>query len=102
MNILSLQAAFVGFGEVNIPREMIEEAEIQVVALGDGTFVGLPSEIFTEFGLQINAQSPFGQTFVIEVAGGWHGYIATVEAFAHAGYEPRRGYTNRLVPEAGD
>ena len=65
-------------------------------------FVGLPWEIFTEFGLQINAQSPFDQTFVIELANGWHGYIPTVEAFAHGGYEPRLGYTSRLVPEAGD
>ena len=83
-------------------RQLIEEVEIQVIAVGDVAFVGLPGEIFTEFGLQIKAQSPFEQTFVIELANGWHGYIPTVEAFAHGGYEPRLGYASRLVPEAGD
>jgi hypothetical protein len=65
-------------------------------------FVGYPGEIFTEFGLQTKAKSPFSETFVVELANGWHGYIATQEAFQHGGYETRFGYTSRLVPEAGD
>jgi neutral ceramidase len=83
-------------------RELIEEVEIQVIAVGEVAFVGLPGEMFTEYGLLIKAQSPFAQTIVVELANGWHGYIPTVEAFAHGGYEPRLGYTSRLVPEAGD
>jgi neutral ceramidase len=83
-------------------RELIEQVEIQVIAVGDVAFVGLPGEIFTEYGLQIKAHSPFAQTFVVELANGWHGYIPTVEAFAHGGYETRLGYTSRLVPESGD
>jgi neutral ceramidase len=83
-------------------RELIEAVEVQAFLLGDVALVGLPSEIFTEFGLKIKAESPFPETFVAELVNGWHGYIPTQEAFQHGGYETRLGYTSRLVPEAGD
>jgi len=83
-------------------RELIEDVEIQVIAVGDVAFVGYPAEYFTEFGLRTKAESPFPETFVVELADGWHGYVPTREAFAHGGYEARLGYTSRLVPEAGE
>jgi hypothetical protein len=83
-------------------RQPEEAVEIQVIRLGDCAFVGLPSEVFTEFGLQIKAESPFEETFIVELANGWHGYIPTRTAFEHGGYETRLGYTSRLVPEAGE
>ena len=83
-------------------RELTEDVEIQVIAVGDVAFVGYPAEYFTEFGLRTKAGSPFGRTFVAELANGWHGYVPTAEAFAHGGYEPRLGYQSRLVPEVGD
>jgi hypothetical protein len=83
-------------------RELVEDVEIQVIAVGDVALVGYPAEYFTEFGLRTKAESPFPTTFVVELANGWHGYVPTVEAFAHGGYEPRLGYQSRLVPEAGD
>ena len=83
-------------------RELIEEVEIQVISVGDVAFVGYPAEYFTEFGLKTKMNSPFANTFVVELANGWHGYVPTVEAFDHGGYEPRLGYQSRLVPEAGD
>jgi len=83
-------------------RELIEDVEIQVIAVGDVAFVGYPAEYFTEFGLKTKAESPFAQTFVVQLANGWHGYVPTREAFAHGGYETRFAYQSRLVPEAGD
>jgi len=83
-------------------RELVEKVEVQAIAVGDVAFVGFPAEYFTEFGLRTKAESPFGTTFVIELANGWHGYVPTIEAFAHGGYEARLGYQSRLVPEAGD
>ncbi len=83
-------------------RELVEDVEVQAITLGDVVFVGYPGEIFTEFGLQTKAKSPFSETFVVELANGWHGYIPTQQAFQHGGYETRFGYTSRLVPEAGD
>jgi len=83
-------------------RELVEDVEIQAIVVGDVALVGYPAEYFTEFGLRTKAESPFPETFVVELANGWHGYVPTEEAFAHGGYEPRLGYQSRLVPEAGD
>jgi hypothetical protein len=49
---------------------------VHVLQLGDIVFVGLPGEIFSEIGLKIKALSPFAHTVVVELADGWHGYIA--------------------------
>lgn len=83
-------------------RELVEDVEVQVIAVGDIAFVGYPAEYFAEFGVETKARSPFPCTFVAELANGWHGYVPTVEAFGHGGYEARLGFQSRLVPEAGD
>ena len=70
-------------------RELIEDVEIQAIAVGDVAFVGYPAEYFTELGLETKAASPFRETFVVELANGWHGYVPTREAFSHGGYETR-------------
>jgi neutral ceramidase len=82
--------------------QLIEEIEIQVLTLGDVAIVALPVELFTEFGRQIKAQSPFQETFIATLANGWHGYVPTREAFNRGGYEPRFAYPSRLVEEAGE
>lgn len=83
-------------------RELVEEVEVQVVALGEVVIVGLPVELFTAFGRRLKADSPFADTFIATLANGWHGYAPTPETFARGGYEPRLTYASRLVPEAGD
>jgi neutral ceramidase len=83
-------------------RDLLEEVEVQVITVGDLAFVGYPGEMFAEFGVRTRAGSPFAHTFVAELSNGWHGYIPTVEAFAHGGYECRFGNVSRLIPEAGD
>ncbi len=49
---------------------------VHVLQIGDIVFVGLPGEIYSEIGLKIKALSPFPHTVVVELADGWHGYIA--------------------------
>jgi neutral ceramidase len=83
-------------------RELVENLEVMALALGDIALVGYPAEYFCEFGLRTKAHSPFAQTFVAELANGWHGYVPVREAFAHGGYETRLGDASRLVEEAGD
>jgi hypothetical protein len=83
-------------------RQVFEDVEVQVIAIGDLAFVGYPAEYFTEFGLKTKAQSPFPDTFVSELTNGWHGYVPTLEAFKHGGYETRLGDASWLAPEAGD
>ena len=73
-------------------------AEIQVFALADRFIVGLPGELFVEYGLSIKAQAPRRAT-VISLAGGeLQGYIATPEAEAIGSYEANNSL---FAPESG-
>lgn len=82
-------------------RELLEDVEIQVIAVGQAAIAGYPAEYFTEYGLKTKADSPFALTLVSELANGWHGYVPTQEAFLHGGYETRFAFQSRLVQEAG-
>ncbi len=75
-------------------------AEIQVIGINDGCIVGLPGEIFTEFGLDIKAKSPLEYTFVSELCNGClPGYVYTKEALLTGGYETD---TSMLSDETGE
>jgi hypothetical protein len=82
-------------------RELIEDVEMQVMALGEVAIVAYPVELFTDFGRVTKRDSPFPLTMIATQANGWHGYVPTVEAFARGGYEPFLAYQSRLIPEAG-
>ena len=82
-------------------RELVEDIEIQVIRIGDVALASVPCEYFAEFGLEIKEESPFKNTFVVELANGWHGYIPTHEGYEHGGYEARFAYQNRLIEDAG-
>lgn len=76
--------------------------EVQVLAIGDFAVVGLPGEIFVEFGLGLRQGSPFATTAVTGLANGADGYIPTAKAFDEGGYETWRGdwsWTNRGTGE---
>lgn len=74
--------------------------EVQVFRLGSDTaVVGLPSEIFVEFGLAIKKASPFKNTFVISICNDRPNYIPTVEAFAQGAYEV---INSRVAPGTGE
>lgn len=68
-----------------LPRE--QEIDIQALAIGDLGIVGLPGEIFVEYGLAIKRQSPFVRTFVVELANGTVGYCPTDRALREGSYE---------------
>ncbi len=82
--------------------ELIEEIEMQAIALSDVAIVAFPVELFSAFGRRVKADSPFADTIVATLANGWHGYAPTIEAFARGGYEPRFAYPSRLLPDASD
>jgi len=67
--------------------------EVMVIRLGDAAVVGLPGEIFNEYGLEIKRKSPARHTLVVELANDAIGYIPTREAFGQGGYEPTPGAT---------
>ena len=74
--------------------------EVQVVALGrDLAWVSLPGEIFVELGLAIKKRSPFGQTFLVELANENIGYIPDRRSYAEGNYEPESA---RCAPGSGE
>jgi len=82
------------------PKE--DETYIHAMRIGDLGIVGLPGEIFVEAGMDIKAQSPFKQTFTIELANDWIGYIPMRHSFAEGGYETWLARSSRAVPEAAE
>jgi neutral ceramidase len=85
-----------------VRQPLVEEVEVQVLAIGDVAIVAYPCELFAEHGLRTKQESPFRATIVSELSNGWFGYVPTVDAFGRGGYETRLGYQSRLSPEAGD
>ncbi|MHB8654835.1 MAG: hypothetical protein ACYDA9_13255 [Terriglobia bacterium] len=67
-------------------RDLSED--VQVLTIGSVAFVGIPGELFVQLGRQIVEQSPFPNTFIVELANDDVGYIPTKRAFSEGGYEP--------------
>jgi hypothetical protein len=72
--------------------------EVQVLRIGDYFVVGLPSEVFVEFQIEIRERAGAEFTFVSELANDSISYICTPEAYEEGGYEVR---SSSLAPEAG-
>jgi neutral ceramidase len=71
--------------------------EIQVVALDELAYVGLPGEVFSHIGRRIKEASPFANTFISSVTNGSHGYFPTKTAFQEGGYEAKNNpFTEEL------
>ncbi len=77
------------------------DVEVQAIRVGDTAFVGIPGEYFVEHGLSIKEWSPFGQTFVSELANHAFGYIPTLDAFHPGTYETMPIVSATLEPSAG-
>lgn len=78
-----------------------DEVEVLAIRVGDVAVVGLPGEVFCEFGLQLKRRSPAAHTLVVELANDAIGYLPTREAFAQGGYEVTAGST-LYAPGAGE
>ena len=63
-------------------------AEVQALTIGDARILGVPGELFVEFGLDIQKRSPHKKTILVELANGClPGYVCTADAIAEGGYE---------------
>ncbi len=80
------------------PKEV--ELIVQVMRIGDLAIVALPTETFTEVGLELKARSPFKPTCVIELANGYNGYLPTPEQHDMGGYETWRARSSYLERDA--
>jgi hypothetical protein len=79
------------------------DVEVQTFKLGPVALVGVPAELFVEFGLQIKAQSQSPFTMVNELCSGHVvGYICPQEAIDNGGYEPRITSNSRIPGDTGN
>ena len=80
-------------GEVTLKiksKEVKESPEkISVVALNDLALVGEVEEMFVEYALHLNEQSPFKTTLVVGMNGVRNFYFPTDEAIEEGGYEAK-------------
>lgn len=75
---------------------------VQVLAINDTAFVGVPGELFVELGRAIKQQSPFRRTYIVELANDYVGYIPTRVAFEEGGYEVLDARSSKVAPQAGE
>ncbi len=74
---------------------------LQTFGIGDLGVASIPFETFAEIGLEIKAKSPFKQTFVIGLGGGYWGYLPTPAQHELGGYETWLS-TNNVEFEASE
>ena len=74
--------------------------ELHVVRVGGAAFVTNPFELYLDYGLRMKARSKAKQTFVVQLACAYSGYLPTARAIAAGSYgaEPA---SNRVGPEGG-
>jgi hypothetical protein len=61
--------------------------EVQGLRVGPVAWVGLPGELFAEFGVAVQRVSPFAETIVATLANGCAGYFPTRGAYEAGRYE---------------
>ncbi len=61
--------------------------ELQALRIGDTSIAAIPGEVFAESGLEMARRSPFANTFTIELANGYYGYLPTSRQHSLGGYE---------------
>ncbi|WP_139228414.1 hypothetical protein [Planctomicrobium piriforme] len=90
-------------GEVDVYNEAGRqwfEAEVQVIALGpELAWVGLPGEMFVEFGLAIKNASPYRYTMIHELSNRSIGYVPNMRAYPEGAYE---GLATRCAAGSGE
>jgi neutral ceramidase len=79
----------------------LEQIEIQHITLGEVEIIGLPGEIFVEYGLGLKRTSPKRHCLIFGNVNGSVGYVPLMESFEEGAYETRLSQGSRLAPEAG-
>jgi squalene-hopene cyclase-like protein len=78
----------------------VVKVKLQAIRIGNLGIASSPCETFVETGLAIKKQSPLEQTFVIELANGYNGYVPTPEQHRLGGYETWRARSSYLEVNA--
>ncbi len=82
-------------------RQPILTCEVQAIRVGPLGIATNGAEYFAEYGLRIKKASRFANTWVVELANEWIGYVPTAQAFVGGGYEPRTARSSKLAIDGG-
>lgn len=75
------------------------KAPVQLLVIGDIAIGCSPCETFAEIGIEFRKRSPYPNSFMVELAHGYYGYLPAPRHFELGGYETWPG-TNYLEPQA--
>jgi len=78
------------------------KASLTGIRLGRMALMTCPVELFVEFGMDIKKKSPFAHTAIVTLTNGCLGYVPTLQAFEHGGYETFDSLYSYLTPHAGN
>lgn len=81
------QGAAITLKLIDVLDQLDLNAFIQLVRLGDIALVGMPVEIFNDYGFLIKEQSPYASTLIVGYANGKLGYVYTPESYDQRNYE---------------
>jgi len=73
---------------------------LQAIRLGQSGIAAISCEVFASTGLALKRQSPLDPTMVIELAGGYHGYLPPPAQHALGGYETWPARSSQLEVQA--
>jgi hypothetical protein len=73
---------------------------LQALRVGELGICAVPCEVFVEIGLELRKRSPLADTFTIELANGYNGYLPTPEQHKLGGYETWRARSSYLEVDA--
>ncbi len=73
-----------------------EKIKLQAIRIGDIGIAAAPCEVFAETGLAIKNASPIKNTFNMELANGYGGYLPSQEQHAMGGYETWPARSSKL------
>ncbi len=73
---------------------------LQAFRIGDVVISAIPCEVFVEIGLHLKEKNPLPNSFTIELANGYNGYLPTTEQHGWGGYETWRARSSYLEVEA--
>jgi hypothetical protein len=75
--------------------------ELQALRIADVDMVGIPGELFAALGQDIQSGLAPRRCLVLTYCNDYLGYIPSLAAYDHGGYETMPGWANQLEPESG-
>jgi hypothetical protein len=79
----------------------VYRAEVHAIRLGDVAIVTNPFELFLDYGMRMEAQSPAVLTMVVQLTCGYGKYLPTAAAIRNGSYSAKPA-DNEVGPDGGD